>query len=149
VVKYLKIMESQGLEMTGCTEEDCEAQDNRASWLAPKGRRRWRPPTDVYETDTDIVIKVEIAGMKTQDFTISFVDRRLSISGCRNDVSDKISYQNMEIPYGEFHTEVRINWPLKQDEISAVYEDGFLLVKLPKHSREYKIPVKQTRAPSS
>ncbi len=125
--------------------EGCEAQDNRTDWLTPRARRRWRPPTDVYETDTHVVIKVEIAGMKTGDFTIAFIDRKLSISGRRSDLGDKIIYQNMEIPYGEFHTEVRINWPLKESEISAHYEEGFLFVELPKHSREFKIPIKQIR----
>ncbi len=128
---------------------ECEAQDNRASWLAPRARRRWRPPTDVYETDTNVVIKVEIAGMKAEDFDISFVDRLLTISGRRNDVSGKIIYQNMEIAYGEFHTEIRINWPLKQNEISAHYENGFLFVKLPKRSHEYRIPIRQTPESSS
>jgi len=131
--------------MIAFSDEGCEAQDNRANWLASKARRRWRPPTDVYETDTHVVIKVEIAGMKTEDFTISFMEGKLSISGCRSDLTDKIIYQNMEIPYGDFHTEVRINWPLKESEISALYEEGFLFVKLPKHTREYKIPIKKTQ----
>ena len=80
--------------------------------------------------------------MKTEDFSISFDDRRLVISGCRRDRIEKTIYQNMEIQYGEFHTEVKVNWPLEQSDIEAVYEEGFLYVKLPKHSREIKVPIK-------
>jgi hypothetical protein len=31
----------------------------------------WRPPTDVYETDDFVVVKVEIAGVDEQGFSIS------------------------------------------------------------------------------
>ena len=80
--------------------------------------------------------------MKADDFTISFIDRLLVISGQRCDPVGKISYQNMEIPNGEFRTEVRIGWPLELNDIEATYENGFLYVKLPKYSREHRVPVR-------
>lgn len=127
--------------MAGFPDEGGSLKGGRAEWLAPRNRRRWRPPTDVYETDEHVVIKVEIAGMKTEDFTISYADRVLSISGIRPDQADKLIYQNMEIPYGEFRTEVKVSWPLAESDIEAIYEDGFLYVRLPKRSRERHIPI--------
>ena len=38
------------------------------------GPRLWRPPTDVYETDDAVTVKIEIAGMDPKDFNISFED---------------------------------------------------------------------------
>lgn len=128
--------------MSGYSDETSDAKTDYAEWFSNKPRRLWRPPTDVYETDQYVVIKVEIAGMTAEDFTISFAERLLTISGQRHDPVGKISYQNMEIPYGEFRTEVRIGWPLEQDAIEAIYENGFLFVRLPKHSREHKVPVR-------
>jgi len=95
-------------------------------------RRVWRPPTDVYETDSHIVVRVEVAGVRKKDLQISLSKRRLAISGWRRDPAAKLAYQRMEINYGEFRTEVYLPWSLREDEIEAVYEDGFLSVLLPK-----------------
>ena len=104
-------------------------------------RRIWRPPTDVYETADGFVVKVEVPGMRDDgDFMISFSERRLTIAGKRHDPADKIGYHNMEIRYGEFLTEVRVDWALDEKAIEATYEDGFLYVRLPR-AREYRVQV--------
>lgn len=117
-------------------------QDSPAGydWYAPRRPRAWRPPTDVYETDSHVVIKVEIAGLQENDFDLSFRDGLLIVGGVRRDPVGKLIYQNMEIRYGEFRTEVRIEWSLNQAQIEATYEGGFLYVKVPK-AREYRVPV--------
>ncbi|NLD74540.1 MAG: Hsp20/alpha crystallin family protein [Chloroflexi bacterium] len=118
-----------------------EPEFSRREWYVSPQRRVWRPPTDVYETDGSVVVKVEIAGMTEEDFTISFVDRRLVIGGKRRDPVGKLVYQNMEIRYGEFRTEVRVGWALDEAAIEAVYEGGFLYVYLPKEAQRHRIPV--------
>ena len=35
----------------------------------------WHPPTDVYETEDDFIVKVEIAGMRDEDFTVAAENR--------------------------------------------------------------------------
>jgi len=106
-------------------------------WPSMRRTRIWRPPTDVYETDTCVVVKVEIAGMREEDFDISLSSRVLTIAGVRRDPTAEVhgstlSYQQMEIRYGDFRTEVYIPWAIIEDEIEATYEDGFLKVILPK-----------------
>lgn len=95
-------------------------------------RRAWRPPTDVYETAQHVVIRVEVAGLREEDFQIVLADRRLSIAGYRADPAAKLGYQNMEIQYGEFRTEVLLGWSVRQETIEATYEQGFLSVRIPK-----------------
>lgn len=114
-------------------------------WLPLRHTRTWRPPTDVYETDNFVVVKVEIAGMEEGDFTISLSNRDLIITGVRHDPLAEaegltLSYQQMEIRYGEFKTEVYLPWVIIEDEIEATYEDGFLRVVLPK-AKARKVPV--------
>ncbi len=92
----------------------------------------WRPPTDVYETDDCVVVKVEIAGMDENSFTISLSGRTLTIAGIRVDPVAKLAYQQMEIAYGRFQTEVYLPRPIADNEVEATYEDGFLKVILPK-----------------
>ena len=95
-------------------------------------RRVWRPPTDVYETASDIVVKIEIAGMDEADLDITFHDQHLIVAGHRKDPTGKLVYQNMEIHYGEFHSEVQVNCQVERDRIEATYESGFLYIRLPK-----------------
>jgi len=95
-------------------------------------RRVWRPPTDVYETETHVLVKVEIAGMDEGDFDITFVDQNLIVAGQRKDPTGKLVYQNMEIHYGEFRSEVHVNCQVDQELIEATYTSGFLFVRLPK-----------------
>jgi len=47
--------------------------------------KAWQPPTDIYETDKEIVIRTEIAGMKPEEILISVDNNRLLISGCRDE----------------------------------------------------------------
>ncbi len=104
--------------------------------------RTWRPPTDVYETDEAVIVKIEIAGMNPEDFSISYVDRVLTVHGTRQDIDAKLSYHCLEIPYGEFDTEVVLPGSYLDDQIEAKYENGFLYITLPKSKQEHRIPVR-------
>jgi HSP20 family protein len=101
-------------------------------WIVTHHGQIWRPPTDVFETSDSIVVKVEVAGMAEDDFVITFSERRLIIAGIRRDPSAKLGYHQMEIPYGEFRTDVYVSEAVDVDSIEASYESGFLLVTLPK-----------------
>lgn len=106
-------------------------------WLTVGKRKTWRPPTDVYETDDSVIIKVEIAGMSEENFAISLSNRTLNVAGVRRDPECKQAYQQLEIPYGHFHTEVFLPYAVVHDEISASYENGFLTIVLPKVKKHH------------
>lgn len=104
--------------------------------------RNWRPPTDVYESDDHIIIKVEIAGMEQENFEITYYKNILSISGCRKDEnSSRKSFHQLEIGYGEFLSTIEINLPIQVDLAEAIYKNGFLILKLPK-SKPKSIKIK-------
>jgi HSP20 family protein len=94
----------------------------------------WRPPTDVYETEQSIVVRMEVAGMREEDFTISFNQRVLSVQGRRTDPGSKMGYQALEIPFGPFYVEVELNPSIAivPERVTAEYQVGFLLVHIPK-----------------
>ncbi len=109
-------------------------------WVIVRHTHAWRPPTDVYETDEDVIIRVEVAGMKETDFSVTLTERVLVITGVRQDPRPKVAYHQMEIRYGEFRTEVYLHWAVDEHSISAHYANGFLQVVLPKaHAR--RVPV--------
>lgn len=106
-----------------------------------EGEASWRPPTDVYETDDSVVVIVEIAGLGATDFAVSLNGRTLVVSGDRRDPAEKLTYQQMEIRYGKFRTEVHLPWALDSENQTATYEDGFLRVTLRK-AQSRRVPVK-------
>ncbi len=105
----------------------------------------WNPPTDVYETAAEIIIKVEIAGMDENDFEITLEKNLLQIRGTRIDQQDqsKKAYHKMEIGFGEFSTKIEINTPIDQNHTFAQYDNGFLTVTLPK-STPKQIKIQKT-----
>ena len=101
-------------------------------WATIAAQPLFHPPTDVYETGDSLIVRVEIAGMRDEDFRIALVDSALVIAGIRRDTLAKRGLQQMEINWGPFQTEVTIGMPIRDGEIEARYENGFLIVELPK-----------------
>ena len=120
---------------------------NTGGWVIWHSTQTWRPPTDVYETDEAVIVRVEIAGMRDADFMVTMHDQLLIISGTRTDPSSKMAYHQFEVRYGEFRTEVFLHWAIEQSEIGATYQDGFLTVTLPK-ARVRRVPVTESNAPT-
>lgn len=94
----------------------------------------WRPPTDVYETEQAVVVKVELPGMRDVDIEIMLDERSLRITGMRPELRDAqvVCYHQMGISYGAFEVEVFLARRFDDDRVTAVYDDGVLLVHLPK-----------------
>ncbi|UCD99938.1 MAG: Hsp20/alpha crystallin family protein [Chloroflexota bacterium] len=92
----------------------------------------WRPATDVYETEDAIIIRVEIAGMREEDFSIFLTGNQLTVRGNRPDIQEQRAYYQMEIFFGEFLTEVELPGPVLSDEVTAEYIAGFLRLVFPK-----------------
>jgi HSP20 family protein len=101
-------------------------------WQVSIHSHAWSPPTDVYETDANVVVRVEIAGLKASDFTIDTEDNFLLISGVRSEASERRAYRQMEIRFGEFNTAVELPLDVDLARAEADYKDGFLTVIIPK-----------------
>jgi HSP20 family protein len=56
----------------------------------------------------------------------------LTISGNRAEPQQRRAYHQMEIRFGEFSTVVALPGPVEIANSGAEYEDGFLIVNLPK-----------------
>jgi HSP20 family protein len=101
-------------------------------WQVDLHSYSWNPPTDVYETDTSFVIRVEVAGMHDADFSITVERDYLVVSGVRMDSNEHRSYHQMEIRSGEFSTGVELPPEVDSSRAEADYHDGFLTILLPK-----------------
>jgi len=92
----------------------------------------WSPPTDVYETEDEFVIRMEVAGMRESDFEVTYEDRLIVIKGNRPDIQERRAYHQMEIRFGKFSTAVGLPIPVDVDAARAEYQDGLLTIILPK-----------------
>lgn len=92
------------------------------------------PPTDIYETEKNLVIRSEIAGMKPEEILISFENGILLISGSRDerDARAKRNFRQMEINYGKFEKNIEIHCGIDPEKARASYKDGFLEIIIPK-----------------
>lgn len=106
--------------------------EHSSMWGLKRRTHKWRPPTDVYETDKSYQVRVEIAGMRGSDISVTFERQTLVIQGARSDVGQSKAYHQLEIAYGEFETAIQIQEPVEVSKIEASYVDGFLRVELPK-----------------
>lgn len=101
----------------------------------------WRPPTDVFETDEAIFVRMEVAGMREEDFNIELNGRELIIRGIRQDAAERRAFHQMEIRFGEFILSLDLPQPVNPEQVQAVYSLGFLLLTLPK-ARPHQIRIK-------
>jgi len=100
----------------------------------------WSPPTDVYETENSIIVRVEIAGMRDEDFEVAMENTVLMIAGIRPDRHERRAYQQMEIWFGRFEIAIDISTPVDVETSLAEYKDGFLMINLPKaQPKKFKV----------
>lgn len=107
-----------------------------------RSNRLFVPPTDVIELEDKILVNVEIAGMRPNDFSISLLNRHLVISGTRERPTlPNVAYHQVEIGYGEFRVEVQLPQVVEGDHVNATYRDGFLQVELPLRSEGQQVTI--------
>jgi HSP20 family protein len=98
----------------------------------------WAPPADLFETETAYIVRVEVAGMRDQEISVTIEGDLLAISGSRADTPERRAFHQMEIRFGEFSVGVVLPGQVNEDAGSATYEDGFLLITLPKAETNLK-----------
>jgi HSP20 family protein len=101
-------------------------------WQPRPQPHTWSPPTDLYETEETYIVRVEVAGMRQQDFSVKLENNFLMVSGTRLEAPGRRAYHQMEIRFGEFSSIVALPGPVDTQKATAEYEDGLLLVILPR-----------------
>jgi len=107
----------------------------------------WVPNTDVYQTDNSLVIKVELAGMKSDSLEITVEGTRLRIAGNRPDGcrANKCNFLVMEISYGPFESVLELPPGYDLSQAKAIYVNGFLRIDVPTaqqpRSKMTKVPI--------
>lgn len=97
------------------------------------GKAHWEPNTDLYTTDDGLVIKVDLAGMRSENLEITIEGNSLRISGNRPDScrSPHCRFLVMEITYGAFEKILDLPPSYDLSRAKAAYMNGFLRVDVP------------------
>jgi len=104
-----------------------EEQRNRR----PSGRL-WNPAADVYRVRDGWIVKVDLAGVRTDDLDISISGPLLRISGLRRDSTcgEGISHYQLEITYSRFEKTIQFPRSIESASIGRDYRDGLLILRL-------------------
>lgn len=105
-----------------------------------KGRQGWGnrfgsgwlyPPVNVQELDDKYELFLYAPGLAKEDFKLTVEDKVLQISAEKKSSSES-SWQRKEYNPGGFERRFELNEKIDEGAIGAKYEDGILLVTLPK-----------------
>lgn len=94
----------------------------------------WRPPLEVYETATELVVRVEIAGLAIGAVEVLIDRDELVVRGERLVAPCAVPrmFHESRIRYGPFLAAVSLPFPVDERAANAEYADGLLLVTLPR-----------------
>lgn len=92
----------------------------------------WQPPADIYRIEQGWLIKLDLAGVRSEDIQLSVRGQHLIIQGLRRDwiVEAGQQYYSMEIAYNRFKRVIELPTPLEHARIATEYRDGMLLIWL-------------------
>ncbi len=108
----------------------------------------WRPRVDVYETDSEITIDMELPGLEKNDIKVEVKNNNLTVSGerKREEKKEKAESYSVECHYGRFERTFGLPDTVAADKVNAEFKSGVLFITLPKTGkaipRELDIAVK-------
>jgi HSP20 family protein len=106
------------------------------------------PAADVYETDRELVVELEVPGFEEQQLEVEVLDHTLCICGERKDELEKKERSLRLHERLEKTFERRFVLPVEADveHVSAEYKTGVLTVRMPKttHESPRKIEIAKT-----
>jgi HSP20 family protein len=102
--------------------------------FVPAVRRYLVPPMDVYQTEKEVVVEVQIPKMDPKNVSVTIENGVLKIEGRQEEQSeqDNKEYYRREIRSGSFSRSITLPTDVKESEIDAKFEAGVLKVVIPK-----------------
>ncbi len=96
-------------------------------------RRYWTPRVDVFEREGQLMVHVDLPGMRQEDVRVSVEDNVLTISGERSHQHEheKGGVYQCERSYGIFQRRISLPAGIPSEGIHALFEDGVLEVSMP------------------
>jgi HSP20 family protein len=104
----------------------------------------WAPAVDIYETETELVVKADLPDLQEKDIDVRVENNTLTIRGERKfekEVSEE-NYLRVERVYGSFTRSFSLPNTVKTEGIRAEYRNGALTVRMAKRAESKAKQVK-------
>lgn len=107
---------------------------NGESWISEI------PAANIQEKENEYLIELAVPGMKKEDFNLDVNNGILNISSRQESESEKTEdgFSRKEFNYSAFSRSFTLPENVDEDEIKASYNDGILLLNLPKGNEPEK-----------
>lgn len=120
-------------------------------WMTEGGSTRegWMPSLDVTETDTEVTIRAEVAGVDPKDLEVTLTGQTLTLSGEKKEFSEKKTENchHSERRFGSFRRSVQLPATVDTEEMNAEHKNGILEIHLKKvvSAQPRRIPVQTAK----
>ena len=94
----------------------------------------WIPQMDIFETEKEVFIWAELAGVDKEDLEVEVNNKAVRIHGLRRELpkpSDG-AYRLAEIRYGRFERVLYLPSPVDTEVVSSAFTNGFLTIRMVK-----------------
>jgi HSP20 family protein len=100
--------------------------------------REFLPAIDVAETDKEITVTAELAGMDQKDIELTLNDDILTIRGEKKQEKEHQNSKcfHRECSYGSFARSIRLSAEVDQEKVKAEFKKGILKIQMPKLETE-------------
>ena len=94
----------------------------------------WYAMLDLTETMDEFIVRIEAPGIHKENLDINLTGTLLTITGRRELMTEGSgeTYLRREREIGKFVRTIRLPAPVVEKEVKATYEDGVLVIHLPK-----------------
>jgi HSP20 family protein len=95
----------------------------------------WKPAVELKDHDEKLVLRVQLPGINAEDVDINVTRDGVSIAGQYHDTKDAESGHGVyhsEFRYGQFKRVISLPVPIQNDQVTADFTNGVLVLTLPK-----------------
>lgn len=99
-----------------------------------RGDGGWMPALDVFETESEIVAKVDLPGIDPKDVEVTVEDGMLTVKGSRASESETEDrgYHRIERRYGSFARSIGLPSSADAGKVDATFDRGVLTIRVAK-----------------
>jgi HSP20 family protein len=103
----------------------------------------WEPNTDIFETEEEVIIRAEMAGIGKEDVSLTIKQGKLLISGIRRTLqsAEKMHFHQIEIKCGTFIKVIPLPHNLEHNDITANLQEGILDIRISKREEAVEVPI--------
>ena len=142
----LKELEDMRRDMDRLFDEFTKPARRRRIW--PKSEGLVIPSIDLYDRKTDIVVKIELPGVRSEDIDLTITKDTLTLKGeiKKDDDVQEEDYFVSERMIGSFSRTIALPFEVESEKAQAAMNNGLLEIVIPKREearpKEIKIEVK-------